>query len=174
MRYMRIASRIPHHWDGMDQAPFRLPTPDDPLWLVIARRYLGVHETPGPLATPEILAFHAATTLKAKSDETHWCASFVTHCLESAGVRSTKSAAAHSYLTWGDELKKPRMGCIVVYASPPHVGFWVGFDATGKKTQCIGGNQQNEVNCSLYPKWRVMSYRYPHGMPFNKREVNEP
>ncbi|MEM6762337.1 MAG: CHAP domain-containing protein [Pseudomonadota bacterium] len=52
----------------------------------------------------------------------HWCAAFVNWCLHTAGFSHTGSAGAHSFTKpayWEfDALREPRVGCIIVTASP--------------------------------------------------------
>ncbi len=133
-------------------------------WLWLAKNELGVHETPGPAATARIIEYHAVTSLKATSDEVSWCSSFVCWCLEQAGIRSTASAAAKSYLNWGYELQTPREGCIAVLLrgknpNQGHVGFWVG--EKDDKVCLLGGNQSDKVCEEYFPKSKVKSYRWP-------------
>jgi len=131
-------------------------------WLDIARAELGMKEISGSKHNKRILEYHAATTLKATDDETPWCSAFVSWCLEKAGIESTKNAWARSYLAWGQAVKVPSIGCIVVFsrgASSGHVAFYLG--ETESSIQCLGGNQNNSVCVSSYPKDRVLGYRLP-------------
>lgn len=144
---------------------------EEPSWLQIARRELGVKETPGRADTPRVLEYLAATRLPPSlhDDETPWCAAFVTWCLRQARVTSTHSASARSYLRWGVELAVPRLGCIVVLARPTanagsgHVAFWVGEQPKGPVL--LGGNQGNAVSARVYGRSRVLSYRWPVDVP---------
>jgi uncharacterized protein (TIGR02594 family) len=124
----------------------------------------GVREIPGPQHEARILAYHQATAFRATSDEVPWCASFVSWCLREAGVASTNSAAARSYLQWGQALDDPRYGAITVLArgkSPAmgHVGFYVG--AREDAVLLLGGNQGNAVSIAAFPRERVLAYRWP-------------
>lgn len=141
---------------------------DDPPWLAIAKREIGVKEIAGPGDHPRIVEYLAATriTPALHRDETPWCAAFVTWVLESAGIASTRSAAARSYLTWGQELAEPKRGCIAVLTRPGadhagagHVGFYVG--SSDEDVLLLGGNQMNAVCMRLYARERVLSYRWP-------------
>jgi uncharacterized protein (TIGR02594 family) len=133
-------------------------------WLFIAYNEMGVSEVVGPEHNPKILEYASITTLKAPDDETPWCAAFVGWCLEKAGIVSTRSAAARSYLKWGYEIKEPREGCIVVLArgkAPAgHVGFYVG--ETTEHVCLLGGNQANQVSEQMHTKRRILSYRWPY------------
>jgi uncharacterized protein (TIGR02594 family) len=138
---------------------------DEPEWLKIARREIGVKEVRGGGNHPRILQYHAATRLKAQSDEIPWCASYVCWCLEQAGVRSTRSARAADFATWGQpcELKD---GAIVVFskADPDaggsgHVAFCVGVE--GDSVMVLGGNQANAVSVAKRPRSRIVAVRWP-------------
>lgn len=136
----------------------------EPTWLKIARGELGTHEIPGPRSNKRILEYHATTTLKATSDEIPWCAAFVCWCLEKAGIDSTRSAAAASYLKFGTKLKNPRLGCIVVFPRKGghHVGFYLG-DHPGNdcKIDVLSGNSADQVRISPYDKDSVLAYVWP-------------
>lgn len=138
--------------------------PVDPPWMAIARGEMGTQEQPGPTDNPRIIAYHATTTLHATTDEVPWCSSFVSWCIEQAGIRGTRSAAARSWLTWGEGLEHPILGCIVVLSrgSNPaagHVGFWME-EQTGR-VQLLGGNQGNAVSLSTFDAARILGYRWP-------------
>ena len=139
----------------------------DPQWLYIARKELGVKETPGPGSTSRIDEYLSETRLPEGmiNDATPWCAAFVCWCLERAGIPSTKRASARSYLHWGRKLDEPQLGCIVVFSRPSagpgsgHVAFYVGTEAD--QVRVLGGNQRDQVCERLYPASRVLSYRWP-------------
>jgi len=142
----------------------------EPPWLTIAREEIGVHETPGPEHTLRILEYFDATrTEPYDGDETPWCAAFVSWCLERAGVRSARSAGARAYLNWGVEVPSPIPGAVAVLTRPEggelagHVTFVLmpllrGFVG-------LGGNQGNAVSTRPYAPRRVLSYRWPDGVP---------
>lgn len=138
-----------------------IPLPVDPNWLDIARGEIGTLEK-SVGENKRIIEYHMVTTLKASTDEVPWCSSFVCWCLEKAGVESTRSAWARSFLNWGAKLDKPRSGCIVVFTrgtNSGHVGFYIGETKTTIKV--LGGNQSNAVNISVYSKDRLLGYRWP-------------
>lgn len=146
------------------------PTEIDPTWLRIALLEHGTKEVPGMRHNPRILTYLKTTRIGIPhhQDETPWCSAFVCWSLEQAGIASTRSAAARSYLTWGRELSTPRPGCIAVLTRPSeaspnaaHVGLWLG-------TCCdwlilLGGNQQNGVTIQPYAASRLLGYRWPAG-----------
>lgn len=140
----------------------------EPIWMLRARREIGVKEMPGLKDHPRIVEYLAATRIGPRfhHDETPWCAAFVSWVLEGSGINSTKSAAARSYLKWGQELSTPRRGAVVVFSRPTadnpgsgHVAFYVGEE--DGNVLALGGNQRNAVSVWPYPKSRVLSYRWP-------------
>ena len=158
--------------------------PDTPPWMLHAQTYekAGILEVPGEAAHPTILSFFNYTTLKgstlAKSDETAWCSAFACAVMEQTGIRSSHSAAARSWLTWGEELDLPKLGCIVVCrrvdpknTAAAHVGFYaghvarqVGSDTYDSHFALLGGNQSNRVCTKSEPYENVLGYRWPKGV----------
>jgi uncharacterized protein (TIGR02594 family) len=137
-----------------------LPQSEDPPWLVIARKEIGVKEfIPGD--NPQIIKYHQSTWLKATEDSVAWCAAFVSHCLEASGIKSQRSPRAKDYLLYGDKLEKPKLGCICVFSRDGggHVGFWLG--ETADSIKLLGGNQGNAVSISFYSKVNLLGYRWP-------------
>lgn len=139
-----------------------------PEWLRIAETQVGVKELPGKAQNKQIVAYHASTKLKATDDETPWCSAFVNWCVTKSGLKGTDSAAAISWLSWGQEMKIPAHGCIVVMrrGDKPwqgHVGFYLGKNASGTKIQVLGGNQGDAVKVVEFPASKVLSYRWPIG-----------
>lgn len=142
--------------------------PDSPpLWLVIARREIGVKERSGKAENTRILHYHKFSKLKAKSEEVPWCASFVNYCLETAGINATRSAAAASYKDYGEPcMAKP--GAIIVFskADPDaggtgHVAFFERWDEDLNFVWCLGGNQKDAVSVAKRPTERIVACRWP-------------
>jgi uncharacterized protein (TIGR02594 family) len=142
--------------------------PDAP-WMAVAMREIGQRETLGTLHNPRIIEYHATTGLRATTDETPWCSSFVNWCLKQVGIIGSNSAAAASWLNWG-QLANAQGGVItVIYntkaagssltASGNHVGFLLR--ETGTHYMLLGGNQSNQVKISSYPKssWQLRGFR---------------
>src|SRR5437868_11136252 len=101
--------------------------PQDPRWLIKARSYIGLKEIKGRKHNPQILQWWTLIRAGFTDDETPWCAGFVGGVLESVGIKSSRSAAARSYLKWGVKLDEPVPGCIVVLergAANGHVFFF--------------------------------------------------
>jgi uncharacterized protein (TIGR02594 family) len=147
-----------------ESAPPEGPIPENPQWLEIALREIGVEEVPGAGNNPRVIEYHKTTTLKATQDSVAWCSSFVNWCMKQAEIQGSGSAAARSWLSWGKKLDTPRNGCIAVLkrGSNPangHVAFYVG-DGTST-IRLLGGNQGDQVKVSTFPKSMVLSYRWP-------------
>lgn len=159
---------------GGPQPDSTLPSvPADAPWLAVARQELklGVHEIPGAEANPRIIQYHATTSLKATSDETAWCSSFVNWCLKQVGVNGTNSAAAASWVNWGQNTAARPGAVTVIYnaaaakssltASGNHVGFLI--QETKTHYSILGGNQSDQMKVSNFPKskWALKAYRWP-------------
>ena len=138
---------------------------DEPAWMVLARRELGVAASPDADSNERILRYfgdigHA----EVKRDNVAWCAAFAGSCLERSGKRSTRSLMARSYLTWGTALAEPKIGCVAVLSRGAdrrfgHVGFYAGAD--GDNILLLGGNQSHSVRIAPFPKSRVLGFRWP-------------
>lgn len=143
----------------------QLDSPNPP-WLDIAFSQHGIREIPGPRAHPQIVAYHATTSLRSSSDEVPWCSAFANWCMAGAHFRGTGSAAARSWLEWGDPLERPQLGCVVVLQAPTrgpragHVAFHF-MERTSKQLWLYGGNHGNEVGLRSYPRADVIGYRWP-------------
>ncbi len=140
---------------------------DEPAWMALARRDLGQAEQSGDADNARILRyFRDVGHGEVRHDEVAWCAAFAGSCLERAGVRSTRSLMARSYLGWGEALAEPRPGCIVVFKRGldprlGHVGFYVGASSAGLLV--LSGNQANSVRIASYPRSRLLGFRWPAG-----------
>lgn len=170
----------PFTWSLLDQwVKPGLPVVSEPLgsgppWMTIAWAELGVaeHMAKGKHNT-RIVQYHGTTTLKATTDETPWCASFVNWVLEQASYTGTRSAAAKSWLKWGTALEEARYGAITViksmkasgnYATGSASGYHVGFllNETPTHLKLLGGNQGDMVKVSQFPltKYTLEGYRW--------------
>ena len=139
----------------------------EPVWLRIARGYLGQREIAGRKHNPLILRWWQRIRAPFTDDETPWCAGFVGGVLEECGIKSSRSAAARSYARWGVRLAKPVVGCIVVLERGPrhgHVFFLLGRDARGNLVG-IGGNQGNKVSIASFDPKRVIATVWPKAVP---------
>jgi uncharacterized protein (TIGR02594 family) len=133
-----------------------------PPWLEMARREIGTKEDPSQHSNSRILDYFKETTFHAEADEVPWCSAFVCAMLEWSGVPSTRSAAAKSYIHYGNLWTLPQLGCITVLNRAPgkyHVGFFEFETAT--TVGILGGNQSDMVKISEFDKKLVVCYRLP-------------
>ncbi|MBK9264360.1 MAG: TIGR02594 family protein [Polyangiaceae bacterium] len=168
------SSFVDRHADTPDTDPAVNAKPasgDGPAWMKVAKKEEGTREVRGRAANPRIIAYHATTGLRARSDEVAWCSSFVNWCMKQCGIRGTDSAAAASWKKWGSS-STSRYGAIaVVYnagmanssltATGNHVAFLV--EETKTHWVLLGGNQSNSVKVSQYSKakWKLLAMRWP-------------
>ncbi len=152
--------------EKVDVSPATLIGKPDVAWFEIAKQEEenDIREISGGEHNPRIIEYHQTTSLKATDDETPWCSSFVNWCMEKAGYSGTGSAAARSWLKWGEQLDAPRTGCLVVLKrgknpTQGHVGFY--WADKSPRILLLGGNQGNEVSISSYSKADVIDYRWP-------------
>lgn len=129
-----------------------------------AGEYLGLQEWPGARHNPRVVEFFAKSGNPwVKDDETAWCAAFVGAVLAQIGLQGTGKLNARSYLNWGEPVRDPVPGDVVVFwrGSPSgwqgHVAFFVRDD--GDNIIVRGGNQGNAVSDARYPKSRLLGYR---------------
>lgn len=157
---------------GKPKLPAEPPKPEepvrgDPAWLTVARQDLGLREVAGPASNPEIMRYWASCDYDPPDgDETAWCSAAANHWLQKAGVPGTRLPNARSWERWGAELKKPKLGCVVVFwrGSPTawtgHVALYIGPGKPGY-IKVLGGNQGNSVSVAEYPEAQVVAYRWP-------------
>lgn len=137
-----------------------------PQWVVNAAHDLGISEIHGDRDNPRIREFHSRTELGPQHDEVPWCASAVCSWLEEAGLRSTDSASARSYLQYGERLMLLKLGAICVFRrgtnpSQGHVGFCLLDDTDS--ILLLGGNQGNKVSAHVVGKHTFLEARWPRG-----------
>jgi len=131
----------------------------------IARSYIGTTEGLGPADNPAILEMYASVGHDwVEHDSVAWCAAFVGHCLEQAGIRSTRKLTARSYLNWGVpiEIADAKQGDIAVI--PRGRSSWQGHvffidRIEGAWVWGLGGNQSNAVNIKRYPVSKLLGVR---------------
>lgn len=136
-----------------------------PNTLKIALGELGQKEISGNIHNERILEYQAMTNLNFGNDEVAWCSIFANWVALQADLPRSNSAMARSWLHVGKKTTSPVPGDIIVMwrgsknGSFGHVGFFLGYSKSGKSVYCIGGNQNDEVNITLYPKYKVLEFR---------------
>ena len=136
--------------------------------ILFAKSYLGTTEFEGSADNPKIMEMYKSVGHDwVEHDEVAWCAAFVGHCLEKAGLRSSRKLNAQSYLTWGEKVagvEQAREGDIIVFTRGSstwqgHVAFFL--KAAGNQVEVLGGNQSNAVTVARYSKARILGIRRP-------------
>ncbi len=135
-------------------------------WMDYAQAERGTAEVPGPGSSARVLEYLRTTSLTAAmaaDDETPWCSAFVNWCMGQAGIKGTGSAAARSWLSWGEPLTEPVRGCVTVLSRGDggHVGFYLR--TVGSRIHLLGGNQGNAVRVADYDRSRLLGYRIKRG-----------
>lgn len=131
----------------------------------IAKTQVGVKEITGAGNNPKIVQYHQYTDLKATEDSVPWCSAFANWCFNKAGGKGTNSAAARSWLDWGEPVEHAREGDVVIFKSPlrgpdaGHVAFFVGNGSIHGFVKVLGGNQRDEVCYEMYPVSNIIGVR---------------
>lgn len=139
----------------------------------IAQRFVGVTETPGLTATPQILAMLRLDGAWPSDDSVPWCSAFTNWIAWLLRLPRSKSLAARSWLEVGRpvslEQAEPGFDVVVfsrgkgkqpdasVIDAPGHVGFFAGVE--GDNVLSLGGNQGDSVSVARFPKARVLGVR---------------
>jgi uncharacterized protein (TIGR02594 family) len=135
-------------------------------WMEYAWEDIGEKEIAGAGHNATILGYFAQVgRADVTNDETAWCAAFVGACLERAGIRSTRSLMARSYVKFGTDLKlQPRVGAIGVIPRGAdkrfgHVFFIDGWTET--HVIALGGNQSNAVTRMRVERSKLIYVGWP-------------
>jgi len=132
----------------------------------VASRFVGIGELPGEKDNPFILAMLQLDNKWPEHDEVPWCSAFVNFVAMILGLPRSKSLAARSWMTVGEEVKtlaEARRGFDIVVLSRTsnpaqgHVGFF--FSYTPDTVSILGGNQGNKVSHDVFPASRVVAIR---------------
>ncbi len=143
----------------------------EPLWLAEARSDIGVRELPGAPTAPRISDWLAKLGAWWRDDETPWCGTAVAAWMMAAGVaRPQHWYRAKAWADWGQKLRDPIHGCVVVFerTGGGHVGLVVGQTSIGDLL-VLGGNQGDAVNVRSFPRTRAIAYRWPPGQDLPAR-----
>lgn len=164
-----VAAKLGISW-AVNRGPVIDQESDDllpePPWMKESRKFIGLQEIHGSKHNPAILRWWQLIRAPFTDDETPWCAGFVGGILESLGIKSTRSAAARSYATFGKKLTRPAQGCIVTFwrgsrsGWSGHVAFLAGMTEAGD-LWCVGGNQGDKVSIAKFSGERLLSFNWP-------------
>lgn len=158
------------------------PVRSVPIWLKKARTCIGQKEIPGSKHNPWIVSLWRRMGAAIRDDETPWCGTFVALIMKKSGFKPPKKwMAARSWNNWELEIEEPVPGCIVAFWRGSrngwrgHVGFVDHVTPSGMLA-VLGANQRDMVRISSFypkghPKSRVLSYRWPAGVPIPKGAI---
>lgn len=131
----------------------------------IARGYIGTTEGAGPENNPVIMDMYASVGHDwVEHDSVAWCAAFVGHCLERAGLRSTRQLTARSYLEWGVPVESADAQPGDIGVIPRGSSGWQGHvffidRIEGPWVWGLGGNQSDAVTVKRYPVSKLLGVR---------------
>lgn len=140
----------------------------EPLWLSVARAFVGTQEAPGAPSNPLIMQW--ARDLQAPgyvNDGVAWCALFVNRILLACQLplcgRGYDLLRAGQFASYGQDVGQPVPGAILVFKRPEghHVGFYVGESPAAYAV--LGGNQTNTVSVVSIARERRIAARWPAG-----------
>lgn len=131
----------------------------------LALTQIGIKEIVGRKDNPQVLKYFDEIGYDGKKlkDETAWCSAFANWICKKVGLPYTGKLNARSWLKVGRRVSEPKLGDIVVFwresrsSWKGHVAFFVR--ETKNWVYVLGGNQNNQVKISAYPKNRLLQYR---------------
>jgi len=153
----------------------------------LALRFIGTNEVENKDVVQDIMAEwigeKEAERLDVTTGNGAWCAAFVSKILSDTGHADTLDVVrgdskynlirARRFERIGESVDKSKgkVGDVIVIqgsraGNSRHVGIFVGYDDNGN-LKILGGNQNNEVNVTIYDADRLVSLRRPF-----KEEVN--
>ncbi|MBB3462000.1 TIGR02594 family protein [Rhizobium sp. BK377] len=142
--------------------------PAEPVWMLEARRFIGLTEVPGARSNPTIVGWAKALggwiAGFFTNDDTPWCGLFMAHCFGAVLPQEKLPANPLGALEWskfGMQLSAPCVGAVLVFQRPGggHVGLYAGEDDDNYLV--LGGNQSNRVKLSPVAKDRCVGIRWP-------------
>ncbi len=156
------------------------PTGTPPPWMVTARAFIGLRETPGPTTAPAISNMLATLHAWWHDDETPWCGTFLAYCMEDAGLEIPKAwFRARAWADWGRPIRggqyNPACGGNSPYGSivvleRGNAGHVTSYVAPVRDRPDLfwglGGNQGDMVKVSTFEVSRVLAVRWPTDYPF--------
>lgn len=129
--------------------------------LDVALKYLGYEER---THRRQLMDAFKAVGISIDPATTPWCAAFVNLVERRLGRRGTGKLNARSFLDYGEKVKDPKPGDILIFTRgnsswQGHVTFYVATE--GSNYMCLGGNQGDKVCYRLYPKHSLLGIRRP-------------
>lgn len=130
----------------------------------------GLSEIAGGKHNEEIVAFFAEIGFDwVKDDETAWCSAALNFFAKRHGYERSGRLDARSWLKVGEIVLEPQLGDIVVFwresyeSWKGHVGIYI--NGNDRYIWSLGGNQNNSINITAYPRDRLLGYRRLKKLP---------
>ncbi|MBU0801689.1 MAG: TIGR02594 family protein [Alphaproteobacteria bacterium] len=158
-------------------APTESAAPEgiEPMWVLEARRWMGVKEVVGRGSNPKLMAAAkdlgpAVLGMDYQDDDTPWCGMIMGFWIKTVLAEEPLPSIvvrAKSWTSFGIGLDKPSVGAVLVFGRTGggHVGLYVGEDDT--HYHVLGGNQSNMVSVMRIAKDRLLpgGIRWPRTVP---------
>lgn len=134
-----------------------------------ALRLLGTKEKAGKANNPVIMSWAKELKIPYHADSVPWCGLFMAIVAKRADKDvPDKPLWARNWANWGDEVKSPVLGDVLVFVRQGgggHVGLYVGEDLANYHV--LGGNQSDMVSIVKIAKNRLIAARnqYKIGQP---------
>jgi uncharacterized protein (TIGR02594 family) len=125
----------------------------------------GVHEAPGSVNSPAIMAWARATGLDRDgytADSVPWCGLFMAYVAQlSSYPIPSHPLWALNWQAFGTKALQPVLGCVLVFLrnGGGHVGLYVGEDQS--TYHVLGGNTSDAVQIARIDKKRLRAAREP-------------
>lgn len=144
----------------------------EPIWLSVARAFVGISEIAGQHSAPVILRWSRDIAAPSwyDNDDKPWCAVFLNRLMQACQLPMAGSGfdllRARSFASWGRPIVTPALGAIVVFQRDEgaHVGLYLGERKDGTM-RVLGGNQGNAVSEAWISAVRLIAVRWPDGVP---------
>jgi len=133
--------------------------------------HFGMTEVDGPASNPEILRFFNELGYDWVNDDstTAWCSAMLSYYAKKCGYQYHVDLDARGWLDMPVKVLKPSLGDIVIlWRNNPaswqgHVGLFINWNET--KVWLLGGNQNNQINITAYPRERILGIRQIKKLP---------
>ena len=140
----------------------------EPIWLSVARAFVGTTEQVGPGSNPVILQWAQDLRVPYTGDDTAWCGLSLNRVLMACQLplsgKGYDLLRAKSFESWGVPLPQAVPGAVLVFTREGggHVGIYTAEDATHYVV--LGGNQSDKVGYARIDKARLTAVRWPAGV----------
>lgn len=127
--------------------------------------HYGLSEVAGPDSNPDILEFFHELDYDWVNDDsaTSWCSAMLSFYAKKCGYEYHKALDARGWLKMPIVVLKPSLGDVVVlwrndiHSWEGHIGLFIRW--TDTKVFLLGGNQNNMISISAYPRERIIGIR---------------